>query len=87
MGTAIKSKLKMTKGQKIRKKLPPEEITADLLIIGMSIAFLWEFTYIWLYSRVCFYQPHIPIRIFETAIFLAILVIGIRRFVRHLKRL
>ena len=71
---------------KVLRRLPPKEITADLLIIGMSIVFLWEFSHIWLEGRVCFEEPNIAIRTLETCMLVAILTFSIRCFIRHVRQ-
>lgn len=70
---------------KILRKLPPAEITEDALLIGMSVSYLWQFGCIWFEGVFCFQESNIAIRTLETAMFVAILVFGIRRFVKHVK--
>jgi len=70
---------------KILRRLPPREIIADLLIIGMSIVFLWVFSHIWLEGRACFQEPNIAVRTLETCAFVVTLIFGIRSFIRHVK--
>ena len=70
---------------KILRRLPPGEIIADLLIIGMSIVFLWLFSHIWIEGRACFQEPNIAIRMLETCMFVATLIFSIRSFIKHLK--
>ena len=70
---------------KILRKLPPAEIIEDVLLIAMSLSYLHEFASIWLYGIACFEEPNIPIRTLETVMFVAILVFGVRRFVKHVK--
>lgn len=62
------------------------EVTADALIVAMSAVNLWQFSCIWLYGRVCFIEPDIAILAFETCMFIAILVFGVKRLLRYCKK-
>ena len=62
-----------------------KDAIADVLIIGMSTAFLWHFSNIWRYGQHLVGEPNIVIRSLETAVLLAILVFGICRYTSHLK--
>lgn len=75
---------KIMKGDemKILRKLPPAEIIEDLLLIGMSTSYLWQFGCIWFEGVFCFQEPNIAIRVLETCMFVAILVFGVRRFIK-----
>ncbi len=70
---------------KIPRKLLVEML-ADSLLVGLSGAYVWQFSRIWLYGRVCFQEPNIAIRVLETCMFIAILVFGVKRFVKHCRR-
>ena len=58
----------------------------DTVIIGMSAALLWHFANIWLYGQYLVKEPNIAVRTAETAGLVAILVLGISKFISDLKR-
>jgi len=62
------------------------DVIIDAAIIGMSAALLWHFSNIWRYGQCLIQEPNIAIRSLETAGIVAILALGINKFVSDLKR-
>jgi len=63
-----------------------KDCIADLLIVGMAIALLWELSNIWRYGQHLIQELNIVILSLETAGLLAILGFGVGKFISDLKR-
>ena len=61
-------------------------IIVDSLLVGMSSALLWHFSNIWRYERYLIGEPNILIRSLETIGLLIILVFGLYKYIRDLKK-
>jgi len=61
-------------------------IIVDSLLVGMSAALLWHFSNIWRYERYLIGEPNILIRSLETIGLLIILVFGLYKYIRDLKK-
>ena len=68
-------------------RLNIRDLIADVLLTGLSASFLWHFSNIWRYGQYLQQEPNIVIRSAETALFIAILVFGISKFISDVKRL
>jgi len=63
-----------------------KEVFADILVIGLSGAFLWHFSNIWRYGEHLVAEPNILIRSLETGALLLIFVFGVSRYINCLRR-
>lgn len=60
-------------------------IIADGLIMALSAALIWHFSYIWRYGQYLAVEPNVIIRGLETAGLLGIFIFGATKYIRDLK--
>jgi len=77
----------ITKGVLKEKTMTLKDVIADLIIIGLSMAFLWHFSNMWRYGRYLVGEPNLLIRGLETGLLLVILVFGIVRFISRFRNI
>ena len=65
---------------------PLRDVLSYLALTGCSLAFLWHFANIWLYGVTQAGEPNLAIRGVETALFLALLGLGIERMIVAMRR-
>jgi len=61
-------------------------VFADILLTGLSLAFLLHFAFIWRYGQLLVQEPNIIIRSLETGMLLIIFAFGVSRLVVHFRR-
>jgi len=61
-------------------------VIAYLGLIVLSSVFLWIFAQIWIYETIFVYENSLPIRIMETLFLMALLSLGIERFIYECRR-
>lgn len=63
------------------------DLAADVIVISMSVSFLWLLSNLWRYDKFLMGEPNILIRSLETAWFLLILAFGIGKCISDVKRM
>ena len=56
-------------------------VIAYVSLIGLSGVFLWIFAQIWIHDTIYVYEDCLPIRITETVLLIAVLILGVERFI------
>jgi len=63
------------------------DLAADVIVISMSVSFLWLLSNLWRYDKFLMGEPNILIRSLETAWFLLIFAFGIGKCISDVKRM
>lgn len=63
------------------------DLAADVLVISLSVSFLWLISNIWRYDKFLMGEPNLLIRSLETAWFLLILAFGIGKCISDVRRI
>lgn len=62
------------------------EIIADTLLVGMAIAFLAHFGFIWRYGWVQIGEPNLWLLALETVFLVGILALGVQRLINDIRK-
>lgn len=60
-------------------------LVAPVLIIGLSLAFLWHFSHIWIYGEHLIQEPNLALLIFETIFLGLIFLYGVFLLIKGFK--
>jgi len=63
------------------------DLAADVIVISLSVSFLWLLSNIWRYDKFLMGEPNILIRSLETAWFLLILAFGVAKCISDVRRI